>query len=93
MAETAINSRWVELIQHSTGANPERYDKSKHGFRNHFCAAVGSEDHATMKDMVEAGLMEEGRKLNEGRMQYFHATKEGCRAAGLSKLATLRAFI
>jgi hypothetical protein len=84
------NERWAEMIQHMTGTFQTK-PRSKHGYRNHYCAKVGSDAHDTMLAMVEAGYVIAGRIINDGRGQYFHATKIGCEFAGLHKAAIKRA--
>jgi len=86
-----IELYWLDLLRHMLGANPER-KKQFHGFRNYFCAEVGSEDFEAMQKMKEAGLVTEGQKINDGKDQYFFATLEGCKSIGLHKAAIKRAF-
>lgn len=85
------DKRRRELIQHMTGAIPTN-QKSKHGFRNHFCAEIGYTDYDDMLLMVGAGLVKAGRIINNSTMQYFHATEAGCEFAGLHKAAVKRAL-
>jgi hypothetical protein len=42
--------------------------------------------------MEQAGLVRSGLFINGGKMRYFHATIEGCKAIGLSKAAIKRAL-
>jgi chromosome segregation and condensation protein ScpB len=55
------------------------------GYRNFFCAIVDSDDYRMMLDMQEAGLVEAGKRINDGRDQLFHATKKGCASIGISR--------
>jgi hypothetical protein len=68
--------------------------KKQHGYRNHLCVSIheGSEHYEISLQMVEAGLLKPGQKINNGTMQYFHATVKGCQAIGLSKAAIKRAM-
>ena len=89
MKEAAtLTVKHVELLTHMLGAG-FHVKKRHHGYRNHFCAQVAD---ATMLEMQAAGLVVPGVKINDGRDQYFHATREGCRVAGLGKAATNRAM-
>lgn len=54
------------------------------GYRNHFCATIGSPDYSTMLDMRDLGLVVEGRIINNGTSQYFHATKHGMKVVGMT---------
>jgi hypothetical protein len=82
---------WVDLLRHTLGAG-KHVRKSKHGYRNRFCASVGSEEHNAFQEMVAAGLAKKGSAINGGELVYYRATVEGCKAIGLSKAATKRAF-
>ena len=73
------------------GAGPEKKKKQR-GYRNHFCANIGSQYHTDMETMVELKLVTRGHKINQGRDQYYHATREGCEAIGLHKAAIKRAL-
>ncbi len=86
-----ISERWRDLLQHTVGARPDQ-KKSTHGFRNKFCASVGSENWLEFVAMVDAGLVTTGPTINEGRQQFFFATVEGCKAIGLKPAAIKRAF-
>lgn len=89
--DQTLLTRHVEILQHTLGARPDS-PKGEHGYRNNFCAEIGSDDYRTCMELVENGLMLLGFKINEGRDQYFHASHEGCEAIGLSKKAIVRAF-
>lgn len=83
--------RQIELLQHTLGAGP-RKRKSRWGYRNHFCAGVGSPEQAAFEEMVTSGLAERGGKINGETSQYYRATVEGCKLAGLGPRAIKRAF-
>ncbi len=82
---------WIDLLTHTLGAG-SHIRKSKHGYRNHFCASVDSHNYKAFEEMVAAGFAERGASLNGGKSVYFRATVEGCKAVGLSKAAIKRAF-
>ena len=75
-------------LQHMLGA-VEQYPKSKWGWRNYFAAGSGQQ-HEAMQRLVAAGLAMAGRAANE--MTYFHATRLGCKAAGLDGAGIKRAM-
>ena len=75
-------------LQHMLGA-VKQYPKSKWGWRNYY-AAGGGQQHEAMQRLVAAGLATAGRAANE--MTYFHATRLGCRAAGLDGAGIKRAM-
>lgn len=89
--ESVVLPLWADKLRHMLGAGPERR-KRDHGFRNHYCASFGGQDYATLQEMEQAGLVRSGLFINGGKMRYFHATIEGCKAIGLSKAAIKRAF-
>lgn len=75
-------------LQHMLGAvkgKPKYY----WGLRNYFAAGSGQQ-HEAMQRLVAAGLATTGRAANE--MTYFHATRLGCRAAGLDGAGIKRAM-
>ena len=74
-------------LQHMLGA-VQQYPKSKWGWRNYFAAGSGQQ-HEAMQRLVDAGLAMTGRAANG--MTYFHATRLGCRAAGLDGAGIKRA--
>lgn len=70
----------LEIMQHTLGLNYKPVP-----YRNYYCVSlVDSPTLLTIRDLVAAELMAEGRKLNEGRDQYFYVTDKG-------KVATLAA--
>src|SRR5471032_902955 len=75
-------------LQHMLGA-VQHYPKYKWGWRNYFAAGSGRQ-HEAMQRLVAAGLATAGRAANE--MTYFHATRLGCKAAGLDGAGIKRAF-
>lgn len=75
-------------LQHMLGA-VQQYPKSKWGWRNYFAAGSGQQ-HESMQRLVAAGLATAGRAANE--MTYFHATRLGCKAAGLDGAGIKRAM-
>jgi len=82
---------WLDLLRHTLGARPEQR-KINHGYRNRFCASVGSAHWLQFVAMADAGLAETGSLINEGKQQFFSATVAGCKAIGLSRAAIKRAF-
>jgi len=75
-------------LQHMLGA-VQQYSKSKWGWRNYFAAGSGQQ-HEAMQRLAAAGLATAGRAGNE--MTYFHATRLGCKAAGLDGAGIKRAM-
>ncbi|MBV8660370.1 MAG: hypothetical protein JO142_21330 [Burkholderiales bacterium] len=73
-----------DLLQHMLGVK-QTY-KAKWGFRNHYLCNV--QDRAAMERLVAAGLARPGERLRA----YYHATKDGCRAAGLDRAGIVRAM-
>jgi len=89
--EAIVLPLWMDLLRHTLGARPEQR-KANHGYRNRYCASVGSEAWLQFVAMVDAGLAETGCLINEGRQQFFSATVAGCKAIRLSRAAIKRAF-
>lgn len=75
-------------LQHILGAVPGK-PKNRWGLRNYF-AAGSALQHEAMQRLVAAGLATAGRAANG--MTYFHATRMGCKAAGLDGAGTRRAM-
>lgn len=80
--QTTISEEYTEIIRHALGLDLYR-SKSLLGFRNYYCTVVGTSEFAVLKSMVQAGLMREGVKINDGRDQYFHVTEAGINAINL----------
>lgn len=72
-------------LQHMLGVSAH---SKRAGYRNHYCCGI--QDRASMLRLVAAGLAIEGRSLLTSR--YFHATVDGCRAAGLNAAGIRRAM-
>ena len=75
-------------LQHMLGAVQSK-PKNRWGYLNYFAAGSGQQ-HEAMQRLVVAGLVTAGRAANE--MTYFHATRLGCKAAGLDAAGTKRAL-
>lgn len=75
-------------LQHMLGAVQGK-PKNRWGYRNYFAAGSGQQ-HEAMQRLVAAGVATAGRAT--GDMTYFHATRLGCRAAGLDGAGIKRAM-
>jgi hypothetical protein len=71
-----------QKLQHMLGAD-SRYKKKQWGFRNHFCATVGTPDDIELIEMEKNGLVKSGNRI-EDRVFYF-ATKAGAKAVGFKQ--------
>lgn len=86
-----LASKHSEILIHMLGAGKHIPFRSR-GFRNHFCAGIGSPDHDVLMEMESLGLVKAGCVINDGKDRYYHATREGAKAAGLTKSQIARAF-
>ncbi|AMV31747.1 hypothetical protein VN12_06470 [Pirellula sp. SH-Sr6A] len=91
LTKVELPEEWVRLLTHTLGAGA-RVRKSKHGYRNHFCAVIGTPTCDVWEEMVSYGLAERGGEINNSTNRYYRATEAGCKAIGLSKAAIKRAF-
>lgn len=82
MAEISLSERQTEILQHAVG-----YDSRKPGFRNYFCASLGSDDHDVCLSLAVLGLMTRGATINGGRDQYFFVNQAGGEALKLDEKA------
>lgn len=73
-----------ELLQHALGIQ-SNVSRSSWGYRNNFCAEIGSDHDQAWLQFVEQGLATRGCTINKGQDVYYHVTAKGCLAAGLSK--------
>ena len=89
--DVPVTDRHRKLLTHMLGVG-SHIKKNQHGYRNYFCAGIGGDDFAAMKDMESLGLVVAGHIINDGRDQYFFATLKGCESIGLSKAAIKRAM-
>ena len=85
---TAIMPGDFAKLQHMLGAVQGK-PKNRWGYRNYFAAGSGQQ-HEAMQRLVAAGLATAGRVC--GGMTYFHATRLGCKAAGLDAACIKRAM-
>lgn len=74
-------------LRHMLGATEHR-PKKDWGFRNHY--AAGSDSVQNLERLVAEGYCVRGRPYMQAH--YYHATAEGCKAAGLNKVSTARAL-
>lgn len=79
----------LKRLQHTLGAVPHRI-KREWGLRNYFCAADGGGAFQSMQRLAGAGLAAAGHADDD--QTYFHATRLGCKAAGLDAAQTRRAL-
>lgn len=77
----------MKKLRHMLGATEHR-PKKDWGFRNHY--AAGSDSVPSLERLVAAGYCVRGRPYRQAH--YYHATAEGCKAAGLNKISTARAL-
>lgn len=71
-----LTDEQTDIIRHSLGLT-----QSKKPYRNHYCANISD---SRLEPLAEAGLMERGSVINEGRLRYYHVTQAGAQAVGLS---------
>jgi len=77
-----VARRWMDLILHATGTE-RSVPKSQRGYRNYYCADIGSLEFEDCCEMVRRGLMVAGRWINNRKDRVFHATRKGCEFAGI----------
>lgn len=82
---TGIESKVITVedldhLRHMLGIN-QSYSPSNWGFRNYFAAGPG-EQVESMERLVALGWVRKGGQRDD--LVYYYATKEGCRAAGLT---------
>lgn len=87
IAQASIEPEDMTKLRHMLGVTEYR-PKKNWGFRNYF--AAGANAVPGLERLVAAGYCVRGEPFMDAH--YYHATKEGCAAAGLSKAATRRAF-
>lgn len=68
----------MEILRHMLGIG-SHIPRSQHGFRNYFNAEPGHNDMPSLERLVERGLV----KQNQLRPDYWHATEDGAKVAGL----------
>ena len=75
-------------LQHMLGAVAGR-PKYHWGLRNYYCASASGAARQAMQRLVDAGLATIGHESDT--QVYFHATRMGCKAAGLDVAGIKRA--
>ena len=78
-------------LTHMLGAEPH-VPKSQWGYRNYYCAEVGSNDEKDLIKLANIGLVRRDFTINEGRDVYFFATEKGMDAIGLTPKQKERAL-
>jgi hypothetical protein len=79
----------IDKLKHTVGAVQHR-PKRTWGLRNYYCAGRGGASEESMRRMVAAGFISAGYESDE--QAYFHATKAGCKLAGLDAAGVRRAL-
>lgn len=67
------------ILLHSLGVEYPRGKRKPKPYRNYYCAEIHD---ARLPALVQKGLMQAGRVINDGRDQYFHVTEAGAAAVG-----------
>lgn len=83
MSKVELNETQDHIIRHSLGITNGRIV-----YRNHFAVSDGSDDHRTILELVEMGLMERGR--TSSTLIFFHVTPAGYRAVGRRQKKAVR---
>lgn len=73
-----MTEKQLDHLRHALGLND-----SKHSNRNYFATEPGCYHWDDIQALVSEGLMRPGRMI-PGGLQYFHATEEGKKAAGIA---------
>jgi len=84
---TEVAADDIKKLRHMLGATEHR-PKKNWGFRNYY--AAGRDSVPSLERLVSAGYCVRGAPYMDAH--YYHATRAGCAAAGLSKAATALAF-
>ena len=76
-----ISAKELELLEHSLGLG--RKVGAKISYRNYFCTSKSGKDYEIIKELIERGLMEEGKTPEScAGMTFFHVTDLGKKAIG-----------
>lgn len=78
-----LTDKQRNYLSHMLGAQ-SHVSKSQWGYRNRFCAGVGSDDEGDLKVLAEMGLVTRGAEINGGQNVMYHATEAGMDAIGLT---------
>ncbi|WP_338678944.1 hypothetical protein OPV09_17595 [Janthinobacterium sp. TB1-E2] len=76
-------------LQHMLGAVQGKR-KNRWGYRNYYCANISGAAREAMQRLADAGLVIAGHESET--QAYFHATRLGCKAAGLDAAGIKRAM-
>jgi len=79
------------ILRHMLGAGSD-VPKKTWGYRNRYCTGLNSGPHKLLLEMQEAGLVKPGAVINQGKVQVFYATREGCLAIGFKAAQIKRAL-
>lgn len=80
-----------KILRHMLGAGRD-VARRNWGYRNRYCASVGTQPEADLTEMVKIGLVARGDLMNDDKQVMFYATVAGCCAIGLSDAAIKRAM-
>ena len=78
-----ITDKQKEYLVHMLGMGSHVKSVNK-GYRNYYCAGVGTPDEADLTKMSELGLVVRGHTINQGKDVYFFATDLGMDAIGMT---------
>jgi hypothetical protein len=84
-----ITAEDLDRLRHMLGADPRRYTQKQWGFRNYY-ACGGGEPEQSMRRLEAAGFVQQGCAYKDSF--YFHATEDGCKAAGMNAAQIKRAL-
>ena len=71
-------ARLLNLLRHALGYG---HPRAQPGWRNYFCAEVGSEADLDWQVLSANGYAHEGATINQGADRYYHATERGKQVA------------
>ena len=86
-----MQAAYENIIRQALGCHAQR-PKSQWGFRNHYCAGVGTEGHNTCKEMLRLSYLEPFGFTTDGGSQYFRVTLRGMVNLGLGEEIISRAL-
>ena len=90
-ASGIISEKQRALLEHMLGCG-SHVEKKNRGYRNHYFANLSGADIGEFSEMLEKGLVVRGRMSADKQFQYFHATRTGCKAIGMTSSEIIRAL-
>jgi len=89
--DVVISDVQRRILEHMLGCGSDIGQKNR-GYRNHYFVNLAGQEISEFNEMFAKGLLTRGRMSNDKKFQYYHATRAGCKAIGMTPSEIIRAL-